>query len=935
MIRLPTVATLLCLLSLAATAPAQEINFTKETLDNGLTVIYAPMGTAPVVHVRVLYHVGSRDELPDRQGFAHMFEHMMFRGSAHVPPEQHMKLIGVVGGNSNAFTSFDQTTYVNTVPSNALQMALYLEADRMASFKVNDLIFKTERFVVAEEWRMRYANQPLGPMSQDLLGTMFKTHSYRWTPIGDMDQLRNAKTSELQRFFNTYYVPDNACLVIAGKFDVEQAKEWVHDYFAWIPEAPQPDRRAQPEPKQTAMRKMVVDKPNVTLTNLMIGFKTPPYKDDDHFALGVLADVLASGRTGRLDEALVYSDKPLCVSVGAGDWQLEDPSVFTLSAVVQRGADAAEVQKQMLAVVDKIKTDGVPKAELDKIKTEMRQSVLRGRDQAAEVAGQLAEEQVFGGDAKRVNEFLPKIEAVTPEQVQAAARKYLDQNDMSVLVYENGKGPPPATQAAVAEATAKAPVAPSTQPVPPRVTTFPADFPKQPPISDEVIKATFEKGVAKNVMGVNVITLTDKRLPLVNATLYLRAGSDADPLGREGLADLTASMLRRGSAGKTAQQLSNDLESRGISVEVAAEGDTTRLKIACTKDQLDYAIARAGEVLARPNFDAAEFEKLKEQAIGELEQQLSSPGAVANRDLQQAIYGNTALGRLTTPQSLAGTTLADVKRWYEQTYTTQNAFLIFSGDLTPDEGQAMAAILLGGKQKPGAPPEAQYGPAQATGRQIILVDNPQGRQATVRFATPAYTIESDDKFAGSVAGQILSAGIESRLNKYVRAEKGLTYGCYAFFRPGRHGGTFSGSVDTKPETAAAAIEAMFKVFNDMRTANVRDEELKEAQRRVAGGMILDTETIAEQADRRGEQILNRYPIDYYDKYPERLAEVTAEQVRAVMTEYVKDDQMTIVVVAPAAAVREQLAKLGPVTEVPMPALRGAATQASTQTSQPE
>src|SRR5687767_6781015 len=167
----------------AAPKPSQKIEFVQETLDNGLRVIYAPLHNAPVVHVRVLYHVGSRDERPDRQGFAHMFEHMMFRGSAHVAPEEHMKLIGIVGGNSNAFTSFDQTTYINTVPANHLEMALYLEADRMASFKVSPDIYKIERNVVAKEWGIRN-NRPDGTRYEDFLKEAYSTHSYRWTPIG-------------------------------------------------------------------------------------------------------------------------------------------------------------------------------------------------------------------------------------------------------------------------------------------------------------------------------------------------------------------------------------------------------------------------------------------------------------------------------------------------------------------------------------------------------------------------------------------------------------------------------------------------------------------------------------------------------------------------------------------------------------------------------
>src|SRR3954468_13417065 len=266
LILLPMVARADAPVSIPAPAPAEYV---QETLDNGLRVIYAPLHQAPVVHVRVLYHVGSRDERPDRQGFAHMFEHMMFRGSAHVKPEEHMKLIGVVGGNSNAFTSFDQTTYVNTIPSNQLDLALYLEADRMASFKVNENIYKTERKVVAEEWRIRQ-NRPYGTQFEDFLKNQFTTHSYRWTPIGNMDHLKAAEVAELQDFFNTYYLPNNAILVVAGDIDVAKTKELVKKYYAWIPQGREPKRNIAKEPEQTEPRNATVDY-RVPLPAVMVG----------------------------------------------------------------------------------------------------------------------------------------------------------------------------------------------------------------------------------------------------------------------------------------------------------------------------------------------------------------------------------------------------------------------------------------------------------------------------------------------------------------------------------------------------------------------------------------------------------------------------------------------------------------------------------------
>ena len=913
-------------------ARAEDVDFTQETLPNGLQVIYAPLRNAPVVNVRLLYHVGSRDENDQRQGFAHMFEHMMFRGSAHVAPQEHMKLIGIAGGDSNAFTSFDQTTYHETLPANNLQLALYLEADRMSSFKVNDNIFKIERNVVAEEWRMRYANQPLGPMFGDLLKTAYTKHSYRWTPIGDMSQLQKARSSELQQFFNTYYVPNNACLVIAGDINLDQAKKWVHDYFAWIPrgaDVPRPEQ-GEPEPEQTQERTKIVNRPNIPLANIYMGFKTPGYKSDDHLALGLLGNILASGRTGRLDEAMVNLDDAPCVEIGAEDWQSEDPSLFLVSAVASHGKNADDVVNQIMNVMDQVVNKGVTQDELDRVRAEMRREIVLSRQTCDSVATQLGDAAVFEGNANRVNTLLDRLNKLTPADLQAVAKKYFVRDHLTVLEYRPGPSDELMQATSTVDDLKKAKVVASTQPVVAKEVHFPADYPTKPPFNQMVEAVTFNKGVESNLHGVTVITMTDTRLPLANASLVLRGGSQAEPADKAGIAELTAEMLRHGSGGKSQFDFAKDLESHGISIDVTTTddggqpyGDNTRLKIACMADEIDYAIQQANLVLAKPNFDPQEFEQAKQQAIGSLMQDLSSPPTIADRELRHTLYGDAPLGRRATPQTLSKITLDDVKQWYKENYQTKNAILVFSGDLNPDRGQELAGKLLDGFDQTGEPLAVTYPPTtQPSQPRIVLVDNPQGRQATIRLATLAYDIHNPQKFAGSVAGQILSAGIESRLNEYVRAEKGLTYGCYAFFRPGRHNGTLSGEVDTKPETAGEAIVAMEKVFNDMRTSEVSHQELLDAQSRVAGGMIMETQTTPEQADRRIEQILDGYPVDYYDVYSAQVAKVTEAEVKKVMDDYVQDDRMTFVVVAPAKIVADQLKKLGEVTIVPLPMKRG-------------
>jgi zinc protease len=928
MMRCRRLIALLIALSLSRLVRAadQSIPFTSETLENGLKVLYVPLHQAPVVHARVLYHVGSRDERPDRQGFAHMFEHMMFRGSAHVKPEEHMKLIDMVGGISNAFTSFDETVYVNTIPANHLEMALYLEADRMASFKVSEDIYKTERKVVAEEWRMGQ-NRPYGTMFEDFLKNAFIAHSYRWTPIGKMEHLQAAAVNELQDFFNTYYVPNNAILVIAGDFQEEQARAMVKKYFGWIPAGRPVVRQIPAEPEQTEMRKAVTPQ-RVPLPAIMIGYKTPQYRSDDHYPLQLLGTILGDGRSSRLHRLLVDSEKPLCISVSANDETLEDAGVFVLSARVMQGRNPDEVTKVLLDAVADVRDKGVSEEELKKAKTQVKVALEHGRETAEKLASQVGEEALFGGDANRVNTQLAKIEAVTTADIKAMAEKYLQpQRATDLLVKPDPLGKEARAAATQAEATANAPVTVS-KPIEPRAVTFPPGYPQTPPMAKAAATPEFKKGTELNVNGVKVVVMTDDRLPLVNWRLTMRRGSYSEPKEKKGIASLCSEMLRHGTTVLTYEQLNEDLESRGISIGIGNGGDITNLIGSCTSDQLDHGVQRSREILLTPRWDAAEFARVKDQQINRLLQAQEQPGVVAAEDLDEALYPGSVFAYRATPTSVAGITLEDVKQFYATYFKPNDAVLLMAGDVTVEKGKELAEKLLADwKAGGGELPAVVYSLKPVSGkRRIILVDRPEAKGVTIRMAIRAYDLHNDDKYAGSLAGQVLTgSGIESRLMKYVRAEKGLVYGITGYFRATRRNGVFQVSTETRPEAAEETILAAFHVFEGMRGADVTEAELSEAKLRVAGSMVMGMQTIEEQASTRMEGILNDYPIDYYDKYPARLAEVNADQVRAVMNKYVNPDAMTIVVVAPAELVKPALEKLGEVEVRAMPAARGGST----------
>ena len=923
-----------------------DIDFTAETLDNGLRVIYAPMDNAPVVHVRVFYHVGSKDERPDRQGFAHMFEHMMFRGSEHVPSEEHMRLVNSVGGNSNAFTSFDQTVYVNTVPANALEMALYLEADRMASFVVDEEKFTTERNVVNEEYLQRVANPPYGKLFLDFFELAFDESHYKWTPIGDMEQLAAKSTpGELQDFFDTYYVPGNAVLVLAGDVEADEAKKLVDRYFGWIPAGGEVPRRSPEEPEQAGVKRKTVYAPAAPLARLTMGYKTPGIGGEDDAALQVLGNVLGQGRSSRLYQALVAGadGKPPVANVaGSGSQNLEDAGMFFVSVGVLPGQEPADAEERALATIDTLKSGGVTAEEVDKAKTQLKLSLLQGRQTADSIAGQLADAAVFEGDPARVNDADDRLDAVTADDVRRVAEKYLVEDKLTVLLYLPGEAPAqPATlpadgvpdQRAVPQQAAPArrgrvPVAmprtglhyasyQATQPG-----AFPADYPEKPPVPADVIGADFDMGDALEVGPLKVVVIEDDRLPLVGMTLLMPGGGDATADDKLGVASLTADLITRGAGDLDAAAFAEALEARGINLGAGDVGDHTQLSGGFPAEAMRDAASFANLVLTQPRMDETEFRNLKFRALAGLRQALSDPSSVAGRESSSALFGDAPAGRSADLETLANVGLEDAVEWQKKAYDPQGATLILAGDVSREDAEQFAKTLLDGWQGEGEVGSADYG-LDRYDRKVIVVDNPAGGQSAVRLGTRGFTVDSDEKYAAAVATQILSGGIESRLNRALRAEKGLTYGASGRFGPGRHAGDFVVGFATKPETTAEAVETAYEVLRRMGSETVTEEELAEAKRRVTGSLVLATQTVGQQANLRGSITLNGYPLDYYQNYAERIEAVTAEDVRKVIADYGDPEKLTIVAVGPAEVVRAQLEQFGEVTVTPMPLSRSA------------
>jgi zinc protease len=411
-----------------------KLNYTTHKLVNGLQVILLENHEVPIINLQVWYHVGSKDEPPGHTGFAHLFEHLMFKGSAHVAAEEHSRIIESVGGFDNAETGDDVTQFFETFPSNYLERVLWLEADRMGSLNVSEENFKSEREVVKEERRVRVDNQPYGYLQEDLRAAAFTVHGYHHTPIGSMEDLDKATIQDVRDFFNTYYKPNNATLVIVGDFDSAQALAWSKKYFDGIPRSAKPIPRIDnPEPPQTAERGVKKSYSNTPLPAVVIGYKIPARYAPDAYPLDLASNILAGGESSRLYQTLVYKEQIAVQAAGFGAFS-EDPNLFWAYAIMNQGHTAEEGEKALVGVLDELKTAPVEAKELEKAKNQEISGFVLGRDTDQEKAEALASAAVIGKNPALANTELDHYLTISPADIQRVSKDYFESQHATVLI---------------------------------------------------------------------------------------------------------------------------------------------------------------------------------------------------------------------------------------------------------------------------------------------------------------------------------------------------------------------------------------------------------------------------------------------------------------------------------------------------------------------
>ena len=429
-----------------AVRPAQ-LHIVRHTLDNGLRLVMVEKHDAPVISLQMWYHVGSKDERPGHTGFAHLFEHLMFQGSAHVAPEQHTRIIEALGGESDAQTEDDVTEFYETFPSNALDRVMWLEADRMGGLKITQEHFESEREVVKEERRLRVDNAPYGRVLEDLYAAAFTVHPYKHTTIGSMEDLDKATLADVQEFFNTYYRPDNCTMILVGDFSADGAVASAQKYFGGIPRPATPIPRVTAvEPPQTAERRVEKTYPDSPLPAFVDGYKMPAEFSPDSYALDLVSNLLANGESSLLYRKLVYEDRMAAEVDGGGNFT-EDPNLFFVIAVMNQGHTNAEGEKETQAVLEQIKAAPLDAHDLEKAQNQQTAAFILGRESDEDVASALGPYAVIAGDPELYNTDLDRYLRVTPEDIERVARQYFVPEHSTLLEVAAPVAPPAAAPA--------------------------------------------------------------------------------------------------------------------------------------------------------------------------------------------------------------------------------------------------------------------------------------------------------------------------------------------------------------------------------------------------------------------------------------------------------------------------------------------------------
>ncbi|MEO5896132.1 MAG: pitrilysin family protein [Vicinamibacterales bacterium] len=878
------------------------------TLKNGLKVILSQDKRLPMVAVNLWYHVGPANETPGRTGFAHLFEHMMFQGSKHVPGDSHIKLLEAAGASDmNGTTDFDRTNYFQTLPAHQLELALWIESDRMGYLldALDQRALANQIEVVRNERRQSVENEPYGVAQEALYQALYPAkHPYHGVVIGSHADLAAVKLQDVQQFFRQYYTPNNASLAIVGDFEPATTRSLVEKYFGTLKAGPEVAKITAPTPPITAEKRLTVSD-TVELPRVYMSWLTPAIFKSGDAEADLAAEILGGGKSSRLYRSLIYN-KQIAQAVSATQESLILGSKFTIEVTARPGHTAEELESAINAELTEFTASGPGAEEVERAQNTVEARILEG----LETLGG------FGGKADRLNsyehylgtsDYLPqdlhRYRDATAQGIKTFASTYLQPSSRVVVFAVPGEkkvSSVPETRAAASTSGA----AQSVNVEEPWRATRPraaAVKPARLPVPDRFTLAN----------GLTIMLSERHELPIVSASLVFASGSGDNPIDKPGLANFTVAMLDEGTKTRDALGIANDAAQLGATLTTSSNMDQSQVSITALSKQFPSALSLLADVALNPTLPPEEIERQRASRLAGLVAQKSDPAQTAARVLAAALfgpdhpYGYTELGTEASNKSLSREAML---RFREDRFVPGNAALVVVGDVSRQQLESLVAQAFAAWT--GKPVQrAATRTVRGTDARLIIVDAPGAAQTQLRVASLGVARGTADDEAIEVMNGILGGLFTSRINLNLREDKGYTYGAFSVFVMRRQPGPFFVTTGVRTDATAAAVKEIIMEVRKIRDVEVRPEELALGKDSLIMSLPGRFETSAGAAASLSQLFTYELGLDYFSKYAERLGRLNGATTHAAATRYLLPQKMLVVAVGDRKKIEGELRKL--------------------------
>ncbi len=869
-----------------------DIPFQKFVLDNGLTLIVHEDHKAPIVAVNVWYHVGSKNEKFGKSGFAHLFEHLMFNGSENMDKDYFQVMERIGATDLNGTTNEDRTNYFQNVPTSALDIALWLESDRMGHLlgAVTQAKLDEQRGVVQNEKRQG-ENQPYA-VAYDLStkSTWPAGHPYSWTVIGSMEDLNAASLDDVKDWFKTYYGAANAVVVLAGDIDAQTALAKVKKYFGDIPSGPPVSRHTSWIAKRTGtQRQMAHDR--VPQARLYMAWNVPAWGTRESNMLDLVTDVLGSGKTSRLYKRLVYDDQ-IASDVAVYVDLREIAGQVNIEATAKPGIELAKLETAIQEELAKFLKDGPTERELQRVKTQHLAGFTRGIERIGGFGGKsdiLARSQTFGNRPDYYKTNLEHVQSATVAELQKAAQEWLSDG-----VYILEILPFPEFKTIASDVNRKA--------LPEEGKAVGVEFPKRQ-------RATLSNGL-------KVILAERKGVPIVNMRLLVDAGYASDQVAVPGTAALAMGMLDEGTKTMTSLQINEELAMLGATLGTGSDLDMSVVSLSALKSNLDASLKIFSDVILNPSFPEEDFKRLQKQQLVGIQQEKATPIQMALRVFPKFLYGAAhAYGNPLTgsgfESSVSKLTRQDLIKFHQTWFKPNNATLIVAGDVSLSELTAKLEGLFKA-WKSGDVPKKNVAKVELPSKPVIYVLDRPGSLQSILFAGHVTVPSSNpDEIAIEAMNNILGGDFTSRVNMNLREDKHWAYGAFTFMYGARGQRPFIAYAPVQTDKTKESMMEISKELNDILTTRPpTKEEFEKTQKNQILQLPGSWETINAVLGSLNSMVRFNLEDSYYDTYAERIRSLKLSDIVSASKKVVQPKALTWVVVGDRSKIETGLKELG-------------------------